>query len=321
MQFTLFGPDGGLDLVMLRAVRESLRGRPRAPATRKGYAADWRSFVCWCSGVGRECLPCSQETAALYATWLLTQDGKRVSTVKRHLAAIVDSHRCARLPVPSMADAREVCEAVKRSRREQPVRKAALSVDDLVRVSRHFDTGTVLGLRNRAIVVLGFATGMRRSDLAGLQLSDVSFEKRGLAVLLRYSKTDQLGRGRLLGVWAGKRACTDPVRVLRAWLIERGTWDGPLFCRIQTGGRVTRRAIGGEAVAQVVKAAVSGVGLDPARYSGHSLRAGAATASAELGRSDQEIMGLTGHKSARVMRMYIRGARVFSGRNPLAGVL
>jgi integrase len=188
-------------------------------------------------------------------------------------------------------------------------------------VARRCEARTALGARDRAIVVLGFATSFRRAELCRLQLSDVSFERRGLAVLLRYSKRDQEGRGRVLGVWAGKRACTDPVRVLRDWLAFRGDWEGPLFCRVQTGDVVKRRPISGEALAESVKRAIASAGIDPARYGAHSLRAGAITASAGLGRSDQEIMGLSGHASAKVMRMYVRSARLFSGRNPLAGVL
>jgi integrase len=124
-----------------------------------------------------------------------------------------------------------------------------------------------------------------------------------------------------LGIRPGKRALTDPVRVLRHWISKRGAWAGPLFCRIQTGDTVTRLPITGDAISDLVKKAASRSELDPAEYGTHSLRAGAATASAEIGRSDQETMSLTGHASAKVMQGYVRKARLFSGRNPLAGVL
>jgi len=183
------------------------------------------------------------------------------------------------------------------------------------------DVRTALGLRDRALLVLGFATSLRRSELCRLNLADISFEQEGVAVMVRRSKTDQLGRGRVLGVWPGKRAATDPVRVLKAWIRARGDWDGPLFARVQTGDVITRRGITGDAVADAVKRAVQRAGRRPAAYGAHSLRAGAVTASAEIGRSDQEIMGLSGHASAAVMRMYVRRVRLFAGRNPLAGVL
>jgi integrase len=170
-------------------------------------------------------------------------------------------------------------------------------------------------------MVLGFATSFRRSNLAGLQLSDLTFSPEGLVVVQRRSKTDQQGRGRVMGVWPGRRAATDPVRVLRAWLARRGDWAGPLFCRVQTSDVLVRRGIGGDAINDVVKRAVVRVGLDPSLFGAHSLRAGAVTASAELGRTDQEIMGLSGHRSSETMRGYVRGTRLFAGRNPLAGAL
>jgi site-specific recombinase XerD len=321
-QLPLFpGANGGIDLARLRQRREGLQGRPRSYATVKSYASDWRSFTGWCSAAGRKSLPADAETISLYVTWLLTADAKRVSTAQRHLASIADAHRKAGHPVPVTSDARNNIACIKRERREQPKGKDALAVPDLVRAARSCDVTTVRGIRDRAIIVLGFATSARRSELARLQLSDLTFTRNRLCVRIGYGKTDQEGRGRDVPVWAGKRASTDPLRVVRAWIVERGRWDGPLFCRIQTGDTVTKQPLKGQAIAEVVKEAAARAGLDAKRYAGHSLRAGAVTASADLGRSDQEIMRLSGHSSASVMKMYVRSANVFSGRNPLAGVL
>jgi integrase len=312
---------GGVDVGALKVRRDSLRGAVRAGRTVSAYESDWRQFDRWCRLAGRASLPSAPESLELYVTWMLTELGRKVSTAERHVSAIAHRHRLAGLLSPVAPCTREVIRGVRRQRRERPVGKRALSPSDLVRVARRCDAGTALGARDRAIVVLGFATTFRRTELARLQLSDVSFERRGLAVLLRYSKRDQDGKGRLLGVWAGRRACTDPVRVLRGWLAFRGDWDGPLFCRVQTGDVVKRRSISGEALNEVVKRRVACAGIDSSVYGAHSLRAGAITASAELGRSDQEIMGLSGHASPKVMKMYVRSARLFAGRNPLAGVL
>ena len=305
----------------LRAERESLRGRPRSESTMRSYACDWKSFAGWCAGAGHASLPASADTLALYITWLLTKDKKRISTAQRHLAAITDSHRRSSLLPPATADAREVIAFVKRVRREQPRRKAPLAVADLVSVARSYDTKTLRGLRDRAVIVLGFATTLRRSDLAELRLSDVKFDERGLTVWLRHSKNDQEGKGRSIGVWPGKRASTDPVRVLKAWIDARGHWAGPLFCRIQSHDTLTREPITGEVIARIVKSAADELGLDSSQYAGHSLRAGAITASANIGRSDQEMMKLSGHSSARMLKIYNRGTEAFRGRNPLAGVL
>jgi integrase len=320
-QLWLFGEDGGFDLRKLRMQRDSLRGSQRAASTMKSYASDWRSFAGWCSVMGRQSLPADQETVSVYVTWLLEHDKKRVSTAQRHLASIADAHRRASLPVPAMGAARETITGVRRKRREQPNGKVALSVSDLKDAARTCDVSTVRGTRDRAIIVLGFASGLRRAELGRLQCSDVTFEQKGLKLFVRYAKTDQEGRGRTLGVWSGKKKSTDPVRALKAWIAKRGRWDGPLFCRIQTGDVVTRIPMRGQAIAEVVKSAVTRLGLDPTRYAGHSLRSGAVTASADLGRSDQELMRLSGHRSAAQVRAYVRGSDVFAGRNPLAGVL
>jgi len=312
---------GGVDLSALRERRDSIRVATRASRTVHAYGSDWRMFSRWCELAGRDRLPAHPETLELYITWMLTELHRKVTTAERHVSAVAHFHRDAGVDSPVRPAVRDILLGVKRQRREQPVGKAALSPRDLVRVARACDGRTALGARDRALVVLGFATAFRRAELARLQLSDVSFERRGLAVLLRYSKRDQEGKGRVIAVWAGKRARTDPVRVLRAWIRLRGTWGGPLFSRIQTAGLIVRKPISGEAVNETVKRVISAAGIDAARYGAHSLRAGAITAAAELGRSDRELMGLSGHSSPKVMRMYVRSARLFSGRNPLAGVL
>lgn len=311
---------GGVDVGALRVRRDSLRLAVRAGRTIAAYDSDWRQFDQWCRLRGCPSLPASPDNLQLYVTWMFEQ-GRKVSTAERHVSAIAHYHRRANAPSPVEPGTREVIRGVRRERREKPQGKTALSVADLVRVSVKCDARTALGARDRAIVVLGFATSFRRSELSHLQLSDVTFERNGLAVLLRYSKRDQEGRGRMMGVWAGRRACTDPVRVLRDWLAFRGNWEGPLFCRVQTGDAVKRRPITGEALAEAIKRAIAAAGIDPRPYGAHSLRAGAITASADLGRSDQELMGLSGHLSAKMLKTYVRSARLFSGRNPLAGVL
>jgi site-specific recombinase XerD len=292
----------------------------RAERTVSAYASDWRQFDRWCRMAGRQTLPASTETLQFYITWMFEQ-GAKITTAERRISAITYIHRHAGFPSPLESGLRDIINATRRERKEQPVGKKALDTLALVRIARKCDASTARGARDRALLILGFATSFRREELARLQLSDLTFERHGLAVLLRYSKRDQTGKGRLLGVWAGKRAETDPVRVMRAWLRHRGSWEGPLFCRIQTGDVVKRQSISGEAINLAVKRMIAAAGIDPDRYGAHSLRAGAITAAAELGRSDQEIVGLSGHGNVKMISLYVRSARLFSGRNPLAGVL
>jgi integrase len=331
MSNTVFGEQGqlrlfdfgGADLVKLQELERALSGSPKqAGLTVRGYASDLRVFGSWCREFDRVSLPASADTLKKYAIWSLLEKKRRVTTVNRHLAAILDAHKQAKLPAPSVAEARAVVAEVQQDRGEQPQGKTALRKDDLLRIAQSCSRKTNAGLRDRAILILGFATTLRRSNLARLQLKDVTFDDGGrLVIFVRKSKTDQKSKGRRIAVWPGKRTATDPVRVLADWIKARGSWQGPLFCRIQTGDQLTSDGISGESVNDIVKRLVAGVGLDPDLYGAHSLRAGAITASAQLGRSDQEIMGLSGHESPAVMRMYIDRERLFAGRNPLAGVL
>jgi integrase len=312
---------GGVDLTALRERREVLRSSPRARRTVFAYQSDWRIFSKWCALAGRDPFPTAPETVELYVTWMLTEKKRKVTTAERHVSAIAHRHHAAGLESPSTPALRNILLTVRRDRQEQPQGKTALDPRNLVRIAKKCDARTALGARDRALVVLGFATAFRRAELARLRLSEVGFDRRGLAVLLRYSKRDQEGKGKLFAVWAGKRACTDPVRVLKAWLRYRGTWEGPLFCRVQTGNTITRRPLSGEAVNEAIKRAIANVGIDPDEYGAHSLRSGAISTSAELGRSDQELIGLSGHATVQSLKPYIRRARLFQGRNPLAGVL
>jgi integrase len=312
---------GGVDLSALSERSEVLQAFTRAPATVYNYQSDWKQYIHWCNLAGRNPLPAEPQTVQLYVTWMLDTIKRKITTAERHVSAIAHFHRLGGFASPVSPPLRRTIRGVQRARRERPKGKAALNPGELVRIAKKFDAGTALGTRDRALLVLGFATSLRRNELARLQLSDIVFEARGLAVFLRYSKRDQEGKGRVIGVWAGQRATTDPVRVLRAWIRYRGDWPGALFCRVQTGDVVKQRPVSGEALNEAVKRGVASIGLDPDSYGTHSLRAGAITAAARLGRSDQEIMEFSGHKTAKTMRMYVRSARLFEGRNPLAGVL
>jgi integrase len=304
--------------------RESLRTRRRhANNTQRCYASHLRAFVAWCQQTGKSSLPATAETLALYVTWMLTEQKYKISTAKAHINSVADSHRRAGIMAPEMADAYEVINAIRRQRREFPLGKTALSVQHLRKACdgalRGPDTNRTR--RDLAIVVFGFATGLRRSEIAALDLADIKFRGPGLSVRVRFAKNDQDGEGRTLGVWAGERASTDPVRTLKRWLEVRGDWEGPLFSLITRRDVILRQKMGDDRIADAVKRAVARAGLDPTGYGGHSLRSGAVTAAADRGMSDRELMRLSGHKSSNSVQSYIRESEVFSGRNPLPGVL
>jgi integrase len=171
----------------------------------------------------------------------------------------------------------------------------------------------------RALLALGFAGAFRRSELVALDVADLEFSRAGLIVTLRRSKTDQEGRSRRLGIPYGSSEPTCPVRSLQVWLESASILDGPVFRSLDRFHRVQPRRLSDKAVALVVKRRAKAVGLDPARYAGHSLRAGLATSAAAAGASERAIMSQTGHRSADMVRRYIREASLFAS-NPAAMV-
>jgi integrase len=319
-QLRLF--DFGLDLEVLRMARASMAERRRSPNTRKAYACDWRDFCRWCDAAGRSPLPASFDTLSLYLV-SLARAGRLPSTIGRRVVGISAEHLAAGFASPASADLREVLAGIGRELGTAPRRaKVALSVEDLKRMLATCDDGP-RGARDRALLLLGFASSLRRSELASLDLVDVGFHREGLVLRIGRSKTDQAGAGRLVGVQRGRRASTCPARALSAWIVERGDWAGPLFVPLSLVGDAILhygKRLSGAAVCGVVQSAAKRAGLDPALYGGHSLRAGCATAAAASGASDVAIMSRTGHRSAAMMGRYVRPGRLFA-MDPLAGVL
>jgi len=192
--------------------------------------------------------------------------------------------------------------------------KAPALVDDLKRMLDQLPA-TRVGLRDRALLLVGFAGAFRRSELVSLDVVDLEFSRAGLIVTLRKSKTDQEGRSRRLGIPYGSSEQTCPVRSVQAWLESARIVDGPVFRSLDRFQRVQPKRLSDKAVALVVKRRARAVGLDPARYAGHSLRAGLATSAAAAGASERIIMSQTGHRSADMVRKYIREGNLFNS-NP-----
>jgi len=302
--------------------RAALALAGRAENTRAAYAHDWRDFERWCTAAGKGPLPASGETLPLYLV-ALADRGRAMATIRRRVCSIAARHLAAGFPTPATADVGEVLAGLARRIGTAPRRaKAALSVQDLRSMLAAIDDDGPRGCRDRALLVVGFASGLRRSNLVALDLADVTIKREGLVLRISRSKTDQRGAGLLLDIFRGKCAATCPARVLERWLLERGSAAGPLFCQLARPGDGVRphKRMTGEAVGDLVQEAAARAGLDPRRYGAHSLRAGVATAAAANGESDVAIMQRTGHKSAASMARYVRPGRLFM-HDPLRGVL
>jgi integrase len=206
---------------------------------------------------------------------------------------------------------RNTIKGIRRTMGTAAVQKAAALTDDIKAMVAMTDGG-LIGARDRAMILLGFAGAFRRSELIGLDVADCDFGKDGLTITLRRSKTDQDGQGRKIGIPYGSIPDTCPVRTVQMWMEQAGiTTTGPLFRSITRHGKLRPGRLAGIDVARVVKKLAVRAGLDAAKYAGHSLRAGHATSAAIAGATERSIMNQTGHRSVQMVRRYIRDGSLF----------
>jgi integrase len=299
------GP-GALATVETAAERASeYASRSKSRATIDAYAAGWRDFLQFCQRRAAVPLPATDETVAGYLAEL-ADAGLKAATIARRLVVISQAHRAADLPSPTTSSlVRRTHAGIRRSIGTAQASKAPAVVADLKKM---LDTlpGTRVGLRDRALLLVGFGGAFRRSELVALDVGDLDFSSAGLVVTLRRSKTDQEGRSRRIGIPYGSTEKHCPVRSVRLWLESARIVDGPVFRALDRFQRVQTGRLSDKAVARIVKRRAAAVGLDPDRYAGHSLRAGLATSAAAGGASERVIMAQTGHRSADMVRRYIR---------------
>jgi integrase len=293
----------------LRAAAQLIVMHAQAPQTRRAYASAWRHFSSWCREAGRDPLPASPDTLKLFLTAHL--DSLAIKTLDQRIAAVVDKHRSQKLEPPYTYELRELMKGARRQKGTAANRKDALTAPDLRKICAELlRQKTALAIRDRAILTLGFAGMMRRSEIAALDLADIRFAPKGVAISIRRSKTDQEAHGREFGVFHAKHAKACPVRSMRAWLYLRGREPGPLFTTNWRCGEGTRR-ITPATIGETVKRCAKMIGLDATAYAGHSLRAGGITAAAEDGVPESLIMQRSGHRSVQTVTGYVRPASIF----------
>ena len=204
----------------------------------------------------------------------------------------------------------QTLKGIRREKGTAPVQKAPVLTVDLRRMLKTVPADTLKGKRDRALLLVGFATGSRRSELVGLAVEDLEETPEGLVITIRKSKTDQEGKGIVKGIVRGEHPDTCPVSALLDWLQAASITSGPVFRHIGKGGRLGEQ-LTAQSVALVVKKAARAAKLDPEKYSGHSLRAGLVTQAAKNGVSVSDIMRQTGHRSTETVNKYVRKVRVF----------
>ena len=281
----------------------------RAENTTRVYRTGWAQFTAWCDEHGVVALPAGAETVALYVADL-AKDAKP-ATIDLRLAAISAAHRAAGHDSPTKAEpVRLVRRGVRRTLGTAQRQVRPLTVPELRTMLQGLGTDPG-GCRDRALLLLGFASALRRSELVGLNVDDITGGADGLTLHLRRSKTDQEGAGRTLGIPFGSNPATCPVRAWRAWLEVSGITEGAAFRAVDRHGRLGPTRLSAPAVALVLKRHAARAGLDPGEVAGHSLRAGLATSAAAAGVPERVIAEQTGHKGTAMLRRYIREGSLF----------
>ena len=282
-----------------------------APATVRAYTADWRHFSLWCMERRLRPMPTAPELVGGYLADL--GEGYAKSTLRRKVAAIARANQLAGKPLDTRHPAiRDVLRGIGRTHGSPPKRAQALATEELQRLVTVCDYSLV-GLRDRALLLIGFAGALRRSELCGIELEHITWKPRSLELLISHSKTDIDGTGARIGLPRGQVEATCPVRALKAWLSAAAIKQGPVFRAISRHGTLRATPLSGEAVRVIVLkraalAGIKGTRLEP--ISPHGLRAGFITAAYRNNVPDEEIMGHSRHRSLTTMRSYVRRSKL-----------
>jgi len=257
----------------------SFASASKAWGTRVAYASDWRDFRAWCDAQAIDALPADSRTVGRYLTHLAGL-GLSVSTINRRCAAIASVHRAAGHDSPTgREDVRLIMAGIRNTLGRPPKKMQALTVDLVSQVVRRIRGKGLVDLRDRALILLCFGAALRRSELVGLEVGHLEFQRRGLMVRLHRSKTDQAGRGQSVAVLDGKLKTP---AAIRAWLDAAGITEGPVF-RGCDRGRVSPTHLTSGQFVRILKRRCEAAGLDPKAFSGHSPRRGYATTAGDAG--------------------------------------
>lgn len=280
-------------------------------ATLRAYRADWAQFRDWCGAAGLACLPAAAETVASYLAAMAATHSR--ATLRRRLVALGQVHR---LSGHDWQASHPLIRATLRGilrRHGTPARQAAaLTTADLRRLVSSCDDG-LAGLRDRALLLIGYAGALRRAELVAIRREHLAIMPAGLRLLIPRAKGDQEGQGATIGIARGAHPDTCPVGALEAWLARSDCRSGPVFRKVMRSGAVSERGLHPDAVRQILRRRAAACGLVPeggAHLSPHGLRAGFVTQAYQAGVRDEQIMAHTRHRDFRTMRGYVRRAQL-----------
>ena len=286
----------------------------KANNTIRAYKSDFNDFGAFCSKHGFKSLPTEPKIIALYLTYLTNKDAK-MSTLRRRLVSIsmIHKHKGHYLDTKHPVIIENLM-GIKRRKGSIQKGKKPLLINHLKAIVKVIDEDRaeeIKKIRDNTIILTGFGGGFRRTELISIDYDDLEFVPEGLKITLRRSKTDQFGEGMVKGLpyFSSTKYC--PVFHLKKWLELSKIKDGPIFRRFAKGSLLTKHRLTDQSVVLIIKRYLEIAGIDNKNFSGHSLRSGFATVSAESGADERSIMAMTGHKTTQMVRRYIKEANLF----------
>ncbi len=285
-----------LELETLKNLKNS-----KAANTLRAYESDYKDFSAFCAKNNFKSLPADPKILSLYLTHL--SQTSKFSTLKRRIASISVVHKLKGFYIDTKHPVvRENLLGIKRVKGSNQKAKKPILINDLkhiIDVINKSNTRDVRKTRDKALILIGFAGGVRRSELVALETEDIEFVREGVKIFVKRSKTDQSGEGMTKAIPSFNNAFYCPVLHLQDWMAKGKSINNKIF------------PISDKSVALIIKKYANLAGLDGNKYGGHSLRSGFATSTAESGAEERNIMAMTGHKTTQMVRRYIKEANLF----------
>lgn len=322
----VLAPDSGMLAVLHEDLERAAayKKAARAAATHRAYASDWKIYEAWCGSRGLQPMPAHPEQIAAFVA-NQAHAGAKASTVERRVAAIGHYHRASNLPAPGAhpeaGGLREALAGIRKDKSVKKTRKDAADASALRNMLAEIKGGGLRATRDRALLALGMAAALRRSELVALRMDSVGVLERGLELYLGATKTDQAGEGATIAIPEGSRI--RPKALLLDWIAAVRTLEAgvqrtpaedaamPLFRRLTRSDQLTERAMSDKAVARLVKHCAGAAGYDASKFSGHSLRAGFLTEAASQGATIFKMQEVSRHKTVQILSEYVRSADRF----------
>ena len=285
----------------------------KANNTLRAYKSDFKDFGGFCAKHGFDSLPTEPKVVSLYLTHL--SKNSKISTLRRRLVSIGMVHKLkghyldTKHPIII-----ENLLGIKRVKGSYQKGKKPILINHLKSIINVIDEQKIDEIkkaRDKALMLVGFAGGFRRTELISIDHEDLEFVTEGVKIIIKRSKTDQFGEGMTKGIpyFTNQKYC--PVNNLKKWLELSNIKSGPIFRRFAKGSVLTNHRLTDQSVVLIIKIYLNLAGIENKNYSGHSLRSGFATVAAESGADERSIMTMTGHKTTQMVRRYIREANIF----------